>query len=116
MTGKIFGDYTLTRKLGEGTLGSVYLAEHRFIKKQFVLKILPEELAKDTAFIERFEKEIGALATLDHPNIARVQNVSHADGRYYLVSEYITTTSGESTNLASYTKKNTDRRCSLFNP
>lgn len=106
MTGKIFGDYTLTHKLGDGTLGSVYLAEHRFIKKQFVLKILPEDMGKDPAFIERFEKEVGTLASLDHPNIVKVHNVSFADGKYYLVSDYIQTTSGESVNLSTYLKKN----------
>ncbi|MCH9613642.1 MAG: Serine/threonine-protein kinase Pkn1 [Chlamydiia bacterium] len=105
MLDKIFGDYTITRKLGDGTLGSVYLAEHRFIKKQFVLKILPEDLAKDAGFVERFEKEVGALAALDHPNIVKVHNVSFADGKYYLVCDYVGSGSGESVNLSAFSKK-----------
>ena len=41
------GDYTILKKLGDGPFGDVYLAEHRFIKKQFALKVLPEEICSD---------------------------------------------------------------------
>lgn len=103
---KIFGDYTLIKPLGQGTLGSVFLAEHRFIKKTFVVKILPEELADDSGFVKRFEEEIGALAALDHPNIVKVHNVSRSDGHYYLVTDCIFGPKNEPTNLAEYLRKN----------
>ena len=41
MEEKILGDYKLLKQIGRGCLGSVFLAEHRFLKKNFVLKILP---------------------------------------------------------------------------
>ena len=103
---KVFGDFTLIKPIGKGTLGSVFLAEHRFIKKTFVLKILPEELTQDAAFVKRFEAEVGALAALDHPNIVKMHNVSLTDGQYYLVTDCIKSVRDEPTNLAQYLKKN----------
>jgi len=96
------GDYTIIKQIGQGTLGRVYLAEHRFIKRQFVLKILPEELADDRNFIQRFEKEVGALAALDHPHIVNVHTVSFAEGYYFLVTDCIVDCFGETTNLTQY--------------
>ena len=54
---RILGDYELVKELGAGMMGKVYLAQHRFLKKPFVLKILPEELSQNSKFLERFEKE-----------------------------------------------------------
>ena len=48
---RILGDYTLIKQIGNGSLGTVHLAEHLFMKRQFVLKLLPEELSVDRAFI-----------------------------------------------------------------
>ena len=96
------GDYAIIKRLGQGTLGSVYLAEHRFIKKQYVLKVLPEELATDRNFIQRFEKEIAALASLEHPHIVKVHNVGFAEGYYFLVTDCIVDCFGETTNLTQY--------------
>ncbi|MBM3208630.1 MAG: serine/threonine protein kinase, partial [Chlamydiae bacterium] len=61
MTGKILGDYTIIKDLEEGTLGSSHLAEHRFLKRPFALRILPEAIVSDPAFLERFEKEVTTL-------------------------------------------------------
>ncbi|MEM7175691.1 MAG: bifunctional serine/threonine-protein kinase/formylglycine-generating enzyme family protein [Chlamydiota bacterium] len=100
------GDYAIIKQIGQGTLGSVYLAEHRFVKKQYILKVLPEELATDRNFIQRFEKDIAALATLDHPHIVKIHNVSFADGYYFLVTDCIVDCFGETTNLTQYLSLN----------
>lgn len=96
------GDYSIIKQIGQGTLGSVYLAEHRFVKQQYILKVLPEELSTDRNFIQRFEKEVATLAKLDHPHIAKVRNVSFAEGYYFLVSDCIVDCFGETTNLTQY--------------
>ncbi len=96
------GDYTLIKQIGQGTLGKVFIAEHRFIRKQFVLKVLPEELASDRGFVQRFEREVSMLATLDHPNLVKIHNVSFADGVYFLVTDCVLDPIGETTNLAQY--------------
>lgn len=100
------GDYTIIKQIGQGTLGSVYLAEHRFVKKQFVLKVLPEELSNDRNFIQRFEKEVSVLASLDHPHIVKVHNVSFNEGYYFLVTDCIVDCFGETTNLTQYLSVN----------
>lgn len=102
MNERPFGDYVLLKEIGTGCLGKVYLAEHRFIKRQFAIKLLPPELSKDRAFISRFEKEISSLANLDHPNIVKVHNVSFAEGHYFLVMDCIVDSYGETTNLEQY--------------
>jgi len=86
-TTEIIGDYLILKELGEGMLGKVYLAEHRYLKKLFVLKVLPKALSENSSFIERFETEVALLGTLDHPNIAKVVNVSSAEGKIFLVTE-----------------------------
>lgn len=102
MEQRTLGDYCLIKPLGQGPLGSVYLAEHRFMKRQYVLKILPEELASDRGFIQRFEEEVGALASLDHPHIVKIYNISFAQGLYFIVMDCIVDELGETTNLAKY--------------
>ncbi len=102
MERRILGDYTLIKQIGQGSMGSVFLAEHRFMKKQYVLKILPEELASDRGFVQRFEEEVGMLSSLDHPHIVKIHNVSSAQGQYFLVADCIVDEFGETTNLAQY--------------
>lgn len=102
MNKKTLGDYTIIKQIGQGTLGSVYLAEHRFVKEQYILKVLPEELSTDRNFIQRFEKGVASLAKLDHPHIVKVHNVSFAEGYYFLVTDCIVDCFGETTNLTQY--------------
>lgn len=99
---RALGDYLLLNQLGHGSLGVSFLAEHRYTKKLYVLKILPEELATDSGFIRRFEEEVRVLAALEHPAIVKVHTVSHAQGRYFLVVDAIVNSLRESTNLAQY--------------
>ncbi|MBA3602318.1 MAG: SUMF1/EgtB/PvdO family nonheme iron enzyme [Parachlamydiaceae bacterium] len=99
---RILGDYTLIKQIGHGSLGTVFLAEHLFMKRQFILKLLPEELSVDRAFIQRFEEEVGALAALDHPNIVKIHNISFSQGQYFLVTDCIVDSLGETTNLAQH--------------
>ncbi len=102
MDTRILGDYNIIKSIGQGTLGTVYLAEHRFMKRQYVLKVLPEELAADRTFIQRFEEDVAKLALLDHPHIVKIHNISHAQGLYFLVMDCIVDDFGETTNLAQY--------------
>ncbi|MCI5053137.1 MAG: bifunctional serine/threonine-protein kinase/formylglycine-generating enzyme family protein [Simkaniaceae bacterium] len=102
MEERILGDYEIVKLLGEGPLGKVYLANHRFIKRPFVLKLLPPNLQDDPAFVERFTNEIATLATLDHSNIVKVHNVSHVDSTYFLTCECIVDSDRISTSIFDY--------------
>ncbi len=102
MEQRTLGDYRIIKPIGQGALGTVYLAEHRFMKRQYVLKVLPEELSSDRGFIQRFEEDVKIIASLEHPNIVKIYNVSFAQGQYFLVTDCIVDELGETTNLAQY--------------
>lgn len=102
--GKTLGDWILLKHVGNGPLGHVFVAEQKFTKKKAVLKILPEELSSDRAFISRFEAEVIELAALEHPSIAKTFNVSFVDGLYFLATECVVDASLETKNLLQYFK------------
>ena len=88
--GDLIGRYELSKKIGEGGWGVVWLADQREpISRQVALKIL--KLGMDTKeFIARFESERQALAMMDHPNIARIfDGGATVQGRPYLVMELV---------------------------
>src|SRR5271154_7103674 len=99
------GDYCLIQELGQGSLGCAYLAEHTFLKRKFVIKLLPEELTNSAEFVARFEKHIPLLSQLDHPHIAMIYNATRIEDNYVVVSEAIAGSSGEMINLAHYLHK-----------
>ncbi|MEQ1894547.1 MAG: serine/threonine-protein kinase, partial [Planctomycetota bacterium] len=87
---QMIGRYKLLQSIGEGGMGSVWLAEQREpVKRRVALKII--KLGMDTRqVIARFEAERQALAMMDHLNIAKVLDAgSTASGRPYFVMEYI---------------------------
>ncbi|MBX7065732.1 MAG: SUMF1/EgtB/PvdO family nonheme iron enzyme [Parachlamydiales bacterium] len=96
------GDYTILKKLGEGPFGEVFLAEHRFIKRQFALKLLPEEICANALFMRRFESEISEIAALDHPNIAKIHNISSANDRFFIVTDPQVDSLGQTMHLERY--------------
>jgi formylglycine-generating enzyme required for sulfatase activity len=99
---KSIGDYEIVKEIGEGSLGRVYLAEHRFLRRSYALKVLPEELSSEKTFVERFGTEVSILAALDHAHIVKMHQVSCFENYYYLVSDCIVDDMGETTNLAQY--------------
>jgi eukaryotic-like serine/threonine-protein kinase len=85
-----FGRYQIVRPIGEGGMGTVYLAEQREpIRRRVALKVV--KLGMDTGqVLARFAKERQALAMMDHPNIARIFDAGATlKGRPYFVMEYI---------------------------
>ena len=85
-----FGRYQILRPLGEGGMGTVYLAEQlEPIRRRVALKVV--KLGMDTAqVLARFDNERQALAMMDHPNIAQIFDAgATAKGRPYFVMEYI---------------------------
>ena len=85
-----FGRYHIVRTLGEGGMGTVYLAEQRDpIRRAVALKVV--KLGMDTnEVLARFNHERQALAMMDHPNIAQIFDAGATPkGRPYFVMEYI---------------------------
>tara|TARA_R110002073_G_scaffold256849_5_gene419605 strand:+ start:72716 stop:74428 length:1713 start_codon:yes stop_codon:yes gene_type:complete len=66
------GNYKVTRKIGEGGMGSVYLAEHPLIGKKVALKVLHAEFASNQDVVTRFFNEAKAVNDIQHPNIVDI--------------------------------------------
>jgi serine/threonine protein kinase len=91
MEGRRLSGYTLIREIGRGGMGSVYLAERSdgAFKKQVAIKLVQPGRA-GVAFIGRFQQEREILASLDHPNIARLLDAGATEeGLPYLVMELV---------------------------
>lgn len=84
------GRYRLLRKLGEGGMGEVYLAEHVHIRRLEAIKVLRASFAENHRFIARFRREARAQNRVLHPNIVAVYDFGRlADGRFFLAMEYV---------------------------
>jgi serine/threonine protein kinase len=83
------GKYKVLERLGSGGMGSVYLCEHRFMRRRVAVKVLPKQKAEDTSALERFYREARAVAALDHPNIVRAYDIDQDDQLHFLVMEYV---------------------------
>jgi serine/threonine protein kinase len=90
MIGKTLDNkYRIISELGEGGMGTVYLAEDtRGIGKKFAIKSLSPTLSHDPRFRERFYREATNQALLDHPNIVHT-DFFEKDGQFFLVMEYV---------------------------
>ncbi len=87
---RLFGEYTIVKPLGEGTIGSVYLARHDSIGKEIAVKVLHKKSAQDDETVQRFEREALAISLLSHPNLIRVLIFGRTDkGLLYLAMEYV---------------------------
>jgi tRNA A-37 threonylcarbamoyl transferase component Bud32 len=85
-----FGQYRLIRKLGEGGMGEVYLAEHQLLKRPCALKLIKAEAGADPIALARFEREVRSAARLAHPNTIEIFDYGHTDdGTFYYVMEYL---------------------------
>jgi serine/threonine-protein kinase len=85
-----FGQYRLVRKLGQGGMGEVYLAEHQLLKRPCALKLIKAEAGSDPIALARFEREVQSAARLAHPNTIEIYDYGHAeDGTFYYVMEYL---------------------------
>ncbi len=84
-----FGRYNIVRCIGQGAMGSVYLAEDTQLDREVALKI-PKFAADDgPEMIQRFYREARAAATLRHANVCPVYDVGEIDGTHYLSMAYI---------------------------
>ncbi|GEM_PF-1769701 len=81
--------YTLERRLGSGSMGEVFLASDRLLKKQVALKVLRADLAKSRATVRRFLREVALAHSVTHPNVVRIHDTGEADGLPFFSMEYL---------------------------
>src|ERR1051325_2067256 len=87
---RIRGRYEILKKIGEGGMGTVYLAEQLSVGRKVALKVLQGTYASDDEFIGRFRREARLAASLNHPNIVTVYDFDQADdGNLFITMEYL---------------------------
>jgi len=94
------GKWRLERKLGEGGMGTVYLAHDLQLDRKVAIKILASSLAGDAELVTRFEREARLTASLEHPHIVPVYAVGEAEGRPFIVMKKL-----EGRTLAAYLRE-----------
>lgn len=85
----VAGRYRLERVLGQGGMALVYLATDLTLNRPVAVKLLREQFAADPSFVERFQREARAAATLSHPNIVAVYDLGMDNGTRFIVMEYV---------------------------
>ena len=87
--GDRIGNFEVIGALGAGGMGEVYRARDEQLRREVAIKLLPTALADDPQRLARFERESRLLAALNHPHIATIHSVEHAEGVHALVMELI---------------------------
>jgi len=84
-----FGEYVVAGRIGEGSTGIVWLAEHPDIDRKVAVKQLAPALAANPEFRARFRAEARTLASLSHPNVVTIYDYVDDENGPYLVEEWI---------------------------
>src|SRR5262245_19335080 len=87
--GARLGPYEILASLGVGGMGEVYMARDTRLDRRVAIKILPEALAADSQFRERFDREARTISQLDHPHICALYDIGTDRGVAFLVMQYL---------------------------
>ena len=90
MLGQSVGSYRITGRIGEGGMGSVYLAEHSLLGRTAAIKVLHPELSHQPEIVERFFNEARSASGIRHPGIVEIFDFGYAqDDSAYIVMEHL---------------------------
>jgi serine/threonine protein kinase len=89
MLGKTIGNYKVTKFIGDGGMGQVWLAEHTLLGRKVAIKSLHPQFARNAGIRARFKQEAATLAHLQHPNIVALHDYIEEGDDAFLVMEYV---------------------------
>src|SRR6266480_7271095 len=89
LVGQTFGHYKISKRIGSGGMGEVYLATDIKAGRKAALKLLPTHFTGDAERLHRFQQEAHALVGLNHPNILTVYEIGEDHSIHYIASELI---------------------------
>ncbi|VEG58366.1 protein kinase [Mycolicibacterium aurum] len=87
--GEVISGYTISRRLGAGGMGEVYLARHPRLPRYDALKVLSAAVCADNEYRERFNREADIAATLWHPHIVQVHDRGDFEGRLWISMDHV---------------------------
>jgi len=91
--------FRIIRKLGQGGMGAVYLAEQVSLHRQVALKVIAPQFAADAQAVDRFMREARTAAAINHLNIISVIDVGYDNGHLYMALELVS--GGDAAQLAA---------------
>jgi eukaryotic-like serine/threonine-protein kinase len=89
LVGQTIGHYKISKRIGTGGMGDVYLATDMIAGRKAALKLLPTRFTSDAERLKRFQQEERALVGLNHPNILTVYEIGEDHSTHYIASELI---------------------------
>jgi cephalosporin-C deacetylase-like acetyl esterase/predicted Ser/Thr protein kinase len=89
MIGQTLSHYRILEKIGQGGMGEVFLAHDISLDRNVAVKFLPDSLKQDETARKRFVREARSAAALDHPYICSIHEVGEAEGKSFIVMEYL---------------------------
>src|SRR5438309_2796432 len=89
LLGRTIGHYKISKRIGSGGMGEVYLATDITAGREAALKLLPTRFTSDAERLKRFQQEAHALVGLNHPNILTVYEIGEDHSTHYIASELI---------------------------
>src|SRR5438132_5621143 len=89
LVGQTFGHYKISKRIGSGGMGEVYLATDVTAGRKAALKLLPMRFTGDARRLKRFQQEARAVVALNHPNILTVYEIGEDNSTHYIASELI---------------------------